>query len=221
MSVKSKIENFLYYYKWIALVVAIFLVFIIISAVQMMSKTEADAVFLHVGITATPSPDVALINESTGKMMTSDPNGDGKKKISFVEITVIPDDTNRTLHLDSAERYRNEVFSGDALIYLLDYEYFSELKDASLIAPLESALGSVPEAAFDEYGILLGKLDAYSLPGFSYLPSDTVICLRVPQTLGISAEESAERHENAKSIFRDIVSYRAPEDVSAETKTKE
>ncbi len=211
MNILKKIENFWYYYKGIIIVGGIFLAFFVISAVQFSSKVDSDATFLYVGKNALSRSELDSFSASVSQLMKDDYNGDGEKKISYVEITVVPDETNKTLHLESLERYRNEVFGGDGLIYLLDHDYYYELLDQNLIVPLSEIFDTAHENAYDESAFLLSSLDAYNLPGFSSLPSDTFVCLRYPLTIGIGAEESQDRFEIAKEIFKDIVLYKLPE----------
>lgn len=211
MNIIKKIENFWYYYKGVVIVGGIFLAFFVISAVQFSSKLDSDATVLYVGKNALSRAELDSFSASVSQIMKDDYNGDGEKKISYIEITVVPDEANKTLHLESLERYRNEVFGGDGLIYLLDHDYYYELLEQNLIVPLSEILDTAPENAFDENAFLLSSLDAYALPGFSNLPSDTFVCLRYPIMIGIGAEESQDRFDIAKQIFKDIVTYDLPE----------
>ena len=212
MNIIKKIENFWYYYKGIIIVGGIFLAFFVISAVQFSSKLDSDATILYVGKNALSRAEFDSFSASASQLMKEDYNGDGEKKIGYIEITVVPDEQNKTLHLDSLERYRNEVFGGDGLIYMLDHDYYYELLDQNLIVPLSEILDTVPENAYDENAFLLSSLDAHKLPGFSSFPTDTFFCLRYPLKIGIGAEESQDRFEIAKQIFKDIVSYSLPEE---------
>ena len=99
MNIIKKIENFWYYYKGIIIVGGIFLAFFVISAVQFSSKLDSDATILYVGKNALSRAEFDSFSASASQLMKEDYNGDGEKKIGYIEITVVPDEQNTSSRL--------------------------------------------------------------------------------------------------------------------------
>ena len=207
MTFKQKIENFWYHSKYTFLAFCLFAIFLIVTLVQMFTKETPDANFCYMGTSSISFTSGNVLQESVGVFMKKDYNGDGEKRIDYIELTVLDpekaqnfDQTTYTSHeIDSVagERFVAELVGGDSMIYLTDEKYYKMALEQNILMPLSEILDTVPEFARDEYSVLLRDLEIFYLPGFNKLPGDTVVFMRYP----VSVAESKKELKNARNII--------------------
>ncbi len=221
MTFRQKLENLWYHNKVAIIVVPVFLIFIIISTVQLFTKDKPDANFLYMGPAAIAFQGEGYLQESIANVMKEDYNNDGKKYVDYIELTALdPSDTFNDETGDFATGYTTydvqqtvgdsfaaQIIAGDSMIYLLDEKYFGVAKDTNVLMPLSEALGYTPEFAINEYAVYLRDLDVYYMPGFKLLPESTLLCIRYPVTLTSGKTEVETRERCNISVFRDMFSY--------------
>lgn len=218
MSLKEWLENYWYHYKWATILGLFFFFVLLVGVAQCSSRVSADVIFMYSGPESLSLSEIQALEESAVSIMEEDYNEDGKQYIQYLENIVlfdnfsVKDETgteqiiiNKTEHI---ERYVTQVAAGDAQIYFLSPEVYSELSKQNVLVPLSEILGSVPVEAHDSSSFRLGTLGIYSLPGFCELPEDTLVCLRAQKTLAVFDEESAKKeHEWAEKLFLTLISY--------------
>ena len=217
------LDNYWYHYKWPTIVGSLFAIFVIICTVQLFSKKEADAHIMYAGPASVTFTSLDEIQGSFTQIMTNDLNGDKKKLIEYVEITladrakiseegeIYSEYINNNLDFKGSmlERYNAEIFAGDSMIYFLSPSIYADLKSNLQLLPLVSKdlIGDIPDNAFDEYSFRLGDLDIHKLPGLSMLPEDTLVCMRDPKKRLAVAKISDEDFKRNAAVFNDIVNY--------------
>ena len=210
-------ENLWYRYKWLIIILALIVVFLIIAAVQWLSADDPDITVLFVG------PEY-LTTESRSKLYTSmekfaaDIDGDGKVTTDILDITlkraydisdpdyyVTYDQNNEAL-----KRFEAEIRVGDALIYILDRTYFDKCVELGVLAKLSDVLGAEPENSVGGCGFVFGDLDVSTLPGFDAIPKDMIICLRrSPDEDVIDYGRKTDFWENNRKAFASMAAYKA------------
>lgn len=221
MNFKQWIENFWYHNKYTVIVVLFFAFFLGISFGQILSKKSPDANFLYIGTASISFTSQGHLQESAGVFMNEDYNGDGKKTIDYIELTVLDPKkaadfdkttyTSREIDEVAAERFTAELVAGDSMIYLADEKYYKTALEQKVLMPLDEILDTVPEFARDGYSVYLRDLDIFYLPGFNKLPSDTVVFMRYPVSLADSREELEKREKCNLAVFEDMFEYVHPD----------
>lgn len=203
---KKWIENFWYYYKWIFLTVLVFVTFAVIATVQLVLKDDPDVTFLYVGPKALGENECEQLVESAEKYIL-DVNEDGVSKGNILTFTLSSDYDELTQGVkDQAmqeyQGYSDEILSGDATILLLDPYFYEQLADQGTLISLYEVFDELPESAVDFYGIALKQSPFANLPGFSALPSDTIVCLKIaPIGAEIGVEQQIAIDDNTCSQF--------------------
>ncbi len=216
-------DNYWYYYKWPTIVISLFAIFIIICTIQLFSKKEADAHIMYAGPASVSFTSLDDIQASFDKIMSDDYNGDKRKLVEYVEITLNDRatidkegeiyseyiDNNIDFKGSMLERYNAEIAYGNSMIYFLSPSIYEDLKSNGQLIPLvaERLLNELPDNAFDEYSFKLSDLDIYKLPGISLLPENTLICMRDPLKRFEVAKISDKDFKNNVKVFKDIVNY--------------
>lgn len=229
MTFSQKVENFWYHHKYTVIIVTVSLIFLAVCLVQTFSKKSPDANFLYMGTASISFTSQGEIQESAAKFMKEDYNGDGKKSIDYIELTVLDPDkaqnfseTTYTSHeIDNAsgQRFIAELVAGDSMIYFTSETYYNMALEQKILMPLSEILGYTPENANDEYSIYLKDLDIFYLPGFCKLPADTLIFVRYPVSVTESKNKLEEREKNNLAVFRDMIEYVYPDKPEEEEKT--
>ncbi|HOA85077.1 MAG TPA: hypothetical protein PKN17_03525, partial [Bacillota bacterium] len=108
------------------------------------------------------------------------------------------------------ESYSNLILAGESSVYLVDPWLYDNLREQGRVRKLTDVLGTLPDAAIDEYGVRLGDTDIYSYyKVLQLLPEDTVICLLKPGLIGSSSRE--ENYQRSVEMFSAIVNFKSPE----------
>ena len=195
------LDNFFYHYKWHTLV-ALFLVFtVVVCSLQMCAKTSFDLHIMYAGggeiSQRAAENDLSDYQKFTSsvKSFTDDFDGDGAKNINLQvlyipteeEIREIENDPRRevnyTLISSNTETFSQNIYFGEYYICLLSENLFANWskKDVQIFAAIDGYTNGNSEdyVYASEYGVYLSSTELYKLPGFSQLPEDTVICIRV------------------------------------------
>lgn len=220
MSFGEWLENLWYHYKWLIIFGTMLVAFLVISIGQMAATKDPDVNFLHVGPMYI-SPSAADSIESTMTQFTGDVNGDGKVKTDLLDITVnkLQTDESTMVNYDdqnkALQRFQTEIRAGDAVIYLLDKEYFDICVEEGLLTPLKEVLddADIPENNVDGYGVYVSELDAFELSGLSSVPKTAILCLRrSPDKDPIKYGRTMEVWTGNRDAFVKLVKYTAQEE---------
>ncbi len=203
---KKWIENFWYYYKWIFLTALVFITFAAIATVQFFLKVDPDITFLYVGPKALGENECEMLTETAEKYIL-DSNDDGTAKGSIITFT-LSSEYDDLVHgvkdqaMQEYQGYSDEILSGDATILFLDPYFYEELAEQGALISLYEVFDKLPQAAIDYYGLELKKTPFANKEGFSSLPDDTIVCLKIaPVGADIDVNQQIEIDDNTRQQF--------------------
>ncbi len=219
------LDNFWYHYKWHS-IIALFLVFAItVCSLQMCGKTSYDSFVVYAGPKEishkTENGEVEYMKFCSSLLQVSrDANGDGETNISLLDLFMLSsaeieeaekdDEIEVNYHLitNNNTTFNNIISKSDYYLFFLSSTLYNEFQykfeGTQYFENLEgySSLGS--HEYYDTGAIYLHSTPFAALPGFSDLPEDTVICLRVRGYL----ESGNEKLQNeAKLMLEKILTY--------------
>lgn len=225
------LDNIGYHYKFHIIAVIFFVIFIVIVTLQMTNREKIDINILYTGPEYIGS-ELKSMKTAFVQTMTYDYNGDGEKGVQITDITLLSDEqlSERTKAAnaagerflynpkeiqDSKKKFDLEIFSGEALICLLDPYWFNYIVEASGLLPLKDALGYTPDNFINEYGVYLKDTKfGQFFTVFETLPDDTILCFRRMTTTSIfkGAKKEEARYNNHKQMLKDIFEFTLKED---------
>lgn len=215
MNFRQRLANFWYYNKWYTLIGISFFILILICLVQCSANVEPDAALLYVGPQSVSNKSCDEIRSLCAEAIREDYNGDGKKNVALKTITLsasyaelgVEQSGSDSQH-DSFINYNNELLAGDSCILFLAPYFYEELAENGQLMFLEEALGYLPDAATDYYGIPLKNLPIYAQSGFSALPGNTMVCIKVLSSYGENDPEKQEKIQRQNiAVFRDLIEF--------------
>jgi hypothetical protein len=227
MSVKEKIENFWYHYKWHTIVAAVVVIIVAIVLSQLLSKPKYDAHVLYAGDTQIKNVSVdgdlphyqKLL--SSLKRVVNDENGDGSIDISLQTLYALTEEqlaqisSDKTaqisLALTDTETLESALVVGEYYVCFLSEELFFKndaIHDGAMFAPLEKYAAS--ESIDYEYASARG-IYLRSLPysEFIDLPDDTVVCLRSLNgyTQSINGKSNKQAFATGERVITNILNF--------------
>lgn len=219
MSVREWLENLWYHYKWLIIFGGLILVFVVTSCVQYFSSRSPDVNILHVGPMYI-SPESADKMKESMASLSEDYNDDGSINVALLDITVNKfgneeegiDPVNYDKNNSALQRFQTEVRAGDAVIYLLDEEFFEICIQENLLSPLNEVVSEniLPENTIKGYGVRISELDAYKLIGMENVPKTAILCLRrSPELDPIKYGRTVEVWEGNRKTFENILKCKA------------
>lgn len=226
---KTKWDNFWFYHKWHVLV-AVFVVFVVLVCVlQSRENKKDDVTLMFAGPYKLSATDVAALRTGLNAVLPGDFNGDGEKYAEMVLMQIYSEAQEAAIratpdgeippYLGYIDSYYNDeqvtsfdnlIMAGEYSICVLDPWLYERVKVAGGFRKLSDVLGSVPEAAIDEYGVLLADTDfAKAYPICQALPEGTVICLRTKGVMStlVNKKKSDMEYVNAEEMFRAIIQF--------------
>ncbi|MBR2900826.1 MAG: hypothetical protein IKC39_01135 [Clostridia bacterium] len=219
MNAREWMENLWYHYKWLIIFGGLILAFLIISLFQHFGSKDPDVNILHVGPMYI-SPESAETLKGSVATLSEDYNDDGDINVALLDITVNKfgneeegiDPMNYDQNNNGLKRFQTEVRAGDAVIYLLDEEFFNICMEENLLSPLKDVVSEeiLPENTVKGYGVKISDLDAYKLSGLSNVPNTAILCLRrSPELDPIKYGRTVEVWEGNRKTFENILKYKA------------
>lgn len=220
------LENFWYHHKWKTIIITASLFLLLICTLQMCTQNSYDVYLMYAG------PGYLTVNETRTaqdaiKQIMPDYNEDGTRGVMLSVYNYLnPDEIDErkaaveaeglefafdyTQNTSALERFEMEVVAGESVIYLLTPELYESVKAAGGLVELAEIFDELPNTAIDEYGIRFADTDfAKAVSVFSYLPEDTVLCIRQTSTMSFfkgqkRAEEKQAWHTD---LFRQILAF--------------
>ncbi len=227
-TVKQKIENFWYHYKWHSIVALFLVIVILVCSLQFCSNTEYDAYIMYAGNYAftrtSEDGDIPTYVGATNvfKRVCKDTSGDGEINVSFSDLLYMNDaeilayrekygaDPDSRLLYDDMQRIGNMMNASDYFVLFISptvYEHFLKEGDAVRFEKLNqyAPMGAHYEY-YSEYAIKLSSLAFYELPYISSLPEDTLVCFR---RIGVFGKNSSvkKNYEIGQEVLRSILTY--------------
>lgn len=219
MSFGEWIENLWYHYKWLIIFGGLIVAFVTISLFQYFGSKDPDVNILHVGPMYI-SPESAENLKDSVASLSEDYNDDGNINVALLDITVNKfgneeegiDPINYDKNNSALQRFQTEIRAGDAVIYLLDEEYFDMCIEENLLSPLKDVVSEdiLPENTVKGYGVKISDLDAYKLNGLSNVPETAILCIRrSPDLDPIKYGRTVEVWKGNLKTFENILKYKA------------
>lgn len=220
------LDNFWYHYKWHLIVGVFIAIFLIVAIGQMVRKEKVDAYIMYAGPTAFVASDIYDLQDAFEQIMP-DLNGDGKKTVQFIDITVLTDEqieeNKKRAEEDGVEykvdmeyisnirqKFKLQLAAGDAYLLLLDPGMYAEDYDIGMYVKLEE-LGIESEYAYDDSSIKFRETDFgkyFSI--FDKLPDDTLMCFR---TLNVTAQargqKEKDKYDNQLILMKKAVEFKS------------
>ncbi len=226
--ITSWLDNFWYHYKWHT-IVSVFLIIVFgVCIGQMQSKEKVDAYVMYAGPTAFLAADIYDLQDAFEAVMP-DLNGDGKKVVQFIDVTVLTDAQIKA-NMDKAEKegveykpdmkyiadarqkFKLQLAAGDAYLLLLDPQMYAEDYGIGMYEKL-SDIGIESEYANDDSSIRFKETDFGSyMPIFDKLPDDTLLCFRRMNVTskGRGKKEQA-KYDNQLELLKEVISFNTVE----------
>lgn len=221
-TLKEKLQNFWYHYKWHSIVALFLVVAILVCSLQFCAKEKYDAHIAYIGSKqigrTTENGDISEIEKviSSLKRLARDFDENGEIAISFTNYYFLSTDEEKNTSdvndaLLASDRKSISSLLEHSEYYLLFispavYEQYNNVSDYGLFISLDEYKAKNPSLRYyKDNAIYLSSLDAYKLPGLSSLPEDTLVCLRNPSVLAAKSKEHTEYLENAREILENII----------------
>ena len=222
--VLSWLDNFWYHYKWHVIIGLFIAVFLFVSIGQMVSKDKVDAYIMYAGPTAFCASEIYEMQDAFEAVMP-DLNGDGKKTVQFIDVTVLTDAQIKE-NMDKAEKegidykpdmeyiynarqkFKLLLAAGYAYILLLDPQMYMEDYGMVMYETLEK-LGIEGQPEYNDSAIKFKETDfGKFMPIFDKLPEDTLLCFRAMNITGQSkGKKEQKKYDNQLELFKEILSF--------------
>lgn len=226
---KSKLDNFWFYHKWHILLVLFVVTVLLVCILQSRENKKDDVVLMFAGPYKLTATEVAALRTGLNDVMPADFNEDGEKYAEMVMMQIFSEAQEAEIratpegevppYLGYIDSYYNDeqvtsfdnlVLAGEYSICILDSWLYERVKGAGGFRKLSDVLGYTPEAALDEYGVLLSDTDfAKAYPVCEVLPEGTVICLRAKGVMNslVNHKKSEREYADAEQMFRAILNF--------------
>lgn len=227
MKLLKWLDNYWYHYKWQTLIALFLIVFFAVTIPQLVTKIDDDVTLLYAGPISPGSDETREMTSALQTIMTDDYNGDGVKQVGINSILLMTQeqlddatanaDTNgefvmynqQTL-LNNRTKFSTQLFAGEAVICLLDPNWFKDAYEAGGFVPLAEILGYTPENAYNDSAVYLKDTRFYGyFSVFSAFPEDTLLCIRRMSTATVfkNTEKENARYAQQVEMFKAMMNY--------------
>lgn len=223
-TLKGKLENFWYHYKWhtIVSVVVVAIIGVLISQAVTAPKYDINIIyageysFSRTGSNGDTAPFANAIDSLC--RVTDDFDGNGEVKVNLMDYYVLTseeiaameaegrgDEINHSRIMDNYQSLGQAMLTGDCCVVLFSravYEdFYGRYDDGAMFCDLTAYIPTDNLSKYEFYGdgnkaVLLSSLRLGSLPELEKLPEDTVLCLRCPN------DSSSLGIGNGDEVFR-------------------
>jgi len=232
------LENYWYHYKWHTLIAAFFVIMLTVMGVQMCNREDDDIYIIYAGAELISDERREHIKDAFQQVMPKDYDGDGAKRVDFMDIILMNHEELKQAYANGANQYfLNEgtvessketlsvqAMAGDYVIFLIGSEWYANLHKAGAFVTFDEldALGiALPEEGvrYDDCAYYLNSLDfAKFFTCFEGFPEDTLICVRRMTTVANvkGQRETEEHYQNHLDYYGKLLSFKLPEDWNPE-----
>ena len=218
------LDNYWYHYKWATIIVGAFAAILIFCIVNTGDGIEDDIQILYAGPEVLTDIQIEQMERSFADLLKEDYNGDGKKSVNIVNITIMSDDQlakaqeeakkegqtviyDPSLRTKAISQMKNMMGTGAVIICILDPYVYGCCEEGTFIT-LEKALGSKPENAVDDYAMKFSELDIQSAYGsFSVLSDDVLFCIRNDVVITSNNKHFQKEYAWHKTYFESVVNF--------------
>ena len=228
---KSKLANFVYYYKWHMLIALFFVVVLSVLIFQMCTQDKYDVKVMYAGpaiVSDTSNAEIQNVLSARG----NDYDKNGKVSALLYDLVIMSEDElyaaydkgyqptvlNNGIINENRKTFSFHALADEFFLMLLSPECYEILYTNDRLVPLDTmgiALDGTPlyDARYDDCGLYLHDLDfAKFYTAFSVLPEDTIGCVKkVAKTekKNSTAEISQKNHIN---FFKEMAEFKLPPD---------
>ena len=228
-SFSAKLENFWFYHKWHVLAVAFVAFVVLVCLLQSRENKKDDVTLMFAGPYKLSATETAALRTALNDVMPEDFNGDGEKYAEMVMMQIFSDAQEAEIkatpegemppYLGYIDPYYNDeqvtsfdnlIMAGEYSICILDPWLYERVKGAGGFRKLSEIFGTAPEAAIDEYGVLLSDTAfAQAYPVCEIFPEGTVICLRGKGVMSalLNKKKNDAEYAESEAMFRAIIQY--------------
>lgn len=219
---KEKIQNFWYHYKWHSLIALFLVITTLVCSLQFCNRVEYDAYILYagnknIGRTA-QSGDVAEIVKviSALKRITEDFDENDEISVNFLNYYYLSKEemsdnqnVNNALLASDQQALSSALEHSEYYLCFISpavYEKYHQEGEREIFISLSEYRATYQDIDFySDCAINLSSTKAYSIPGLSNLPVDTLICIRQPNYLANRSKEHTAHFNNAKKILNNLL----------------
>lgn len=227
INVESKflkwLDNYWYHYKWTTIIVGFFVVVLLVCTLQMCTNEKEDINLIYAGPVLMTSGELDNLADVMNIVMPRDFDNSGEKSANILNYHVFSEDEikklesqtdsdgkksfiDRSYNTSNYDNFYNYIQTGDASVCMVAPWLYDSLKSSNRLMKLTDVLGELPEAAIDDYGVMLSELEIYdSFSSVRVLPGDTVVCILRPLVIGKSSKEKVYAQE--KEMFSAILEF--------------
>ena len=223
-TLKEKLQNFIYHYKWHTVAALIVVAIAVICSVQLCSKSDYDAHILYIGgktIGRTAEDgdvaEIVTVNSSL-KQVVGDYDKNGQVTVDFTSYYYLSqdeinklDNVNDSLLATDRQSISSVLEHSEFYLCFISvsaYENYHNAADEERFVSLTEYASDNPNIRYySSSAIYLSSTALYELPGISNLPDDTLICIRRPSVLAGKSKEHTAHIENAKTILKNILKF--------------
>lgn len=191
--VKSKLENFWYYYKVHTMVALAMVVIIAIGVSQCASVEKYDySVVLY--MSKSISEDVTDVIADQLAAYGTDQNGDGKVTVEIINCSYGDDDTAR---MNQIGKLQARLTMAQSILFIVDDDCYTTLNDQGLFA--DAGLPDKDGTALDLSNTALNA--AVTEDFGSSMPTHYYICKRKIAGTSLEADADAQQYEAASAAL--------------------
>ena len=222
------LDNFWFYHKWKVIVIAAALLLFIICAAQMCSNVSDDLTFMYSGSAyLTTVPNYEQMISKFAEVMPEDYNGDGQKLVECAAMNIYSQEQiearkeavakgeavaeyNTYINTQEYTSFNRLIQTGEYSLCLIEKWLYDGIADG-VFCKLSDTLGYQPEYAIDNYSVYFWDTEFAKANAevFAAIPNETVICLRMKNSL--TGKGSEEQYKRAKETFIAIFSFKVEE----------
>ena len=222
-------ENFIYYYKWHAVIAAVLIITVVVCTVQMCSRTSYDAYELYAGGSYIGMTSSETTGESDYSLMCSalaqyaeDTDENGSRIVNLKtlylpseeQIAKIESEPERdgpySLIASDHQLFRDFINTGEYYVYFVAEHLYLEWTGSQQpfleVSPY-LAEGEEYEIAEGGMGVYLRSTELKDKAGFSAMGEDTVMCIRMYSEFSsiFSDAENEKVFSESEKLFKKLL----------------
>lgn len=228
---KSKLANFVYYYKWHMLIALFFVVVLSVLIFQMCTQDKYDVKVMYAGpAIVSDTSDAAIQDVLSARGEDYDKNG--KVSVLLYDLVIMSEDElyaaydkgyqptvlNNGVINENRKTFSFHALADEFFLLMLSPECYDILYTNDRLVSLDTmgiALEGTPlyEARYDDYGLYLHDLDfAKFYTAFSVLPEDTLVCVKKVAKTKKNNSAAEISQKNHIDFFKAMADFKLPPD---------
>ena len=218
------LDNYWYHYKWVTLIVVAFAAILIFCIVNTGSGIEDDIQIVYAGPDVLTDTQLERMERSFADLLKEDYNGDGKKSVNIVNITIMSDEQLEAAQKEAEEQGQTVVYdpnlrtqalsqmkslmsTGAVIICLLDPYVYESCEEGTFVT-LESVLGKAPDGSYSEYAMKFSDTDLKNaFDSFSVLSDEILVCIRNDVVITTNNKHFQKEYAWHKTYFADLANF--------------